>query len=233
MSSGSRPLAEPEVIQVCWYVASLGNIRLIPSQWFGVLVDVWNHYSDVIIGAMASPVTASHCLLNRLFRRRSKKTSKLRITGPCAGNSPVTGEFPAQMANSAENVSICWRHHVIDVSLLVTYSQTRTYIYVQNLLAVWSGIHVLQRAVSLYEEKWCEVEHRCVFTYRHIYTWKKSLTDHLKSVKLSRAIIATGSGKTLPCTHTESGSVPLIWRKYFAGSIRNNDRSLEFCYKYE
>ena len=51
------------------------------------------------------------CLLNRLFRRRSKKTSKLRVTGLCAGNSPVTGEFPAQMARNAENVSIWWRHH--------------------------------------------------------------------------------------------------------------------------
>ena len=29
------------------------------------------------------------CLLNRLFRRRSKKTSKHRVTGLCAGNSPV------------------------------------------------------------------------------------------------------------------------------------------------
>ena len=29
-----------------------------------------------------------HYLLNRLFRRRSKKTSKLRITGLCAVNSP-------------------------------------------------------------------------------------------------------------------------------------------------
>ena len=28
------------------------------------------------------------CLLNRLFRCRSKKTSKLRVTGLCAGNSP-------------------------------------------------------------------------------------------------------------------------------------------------
>ena len=52
------------------------------------------------------------CLLNRLFRRRSKKTSKLRVAGLCAGNSPVTGEFPAQIASSAENVSIWWRHHV-------------------------------------------------------------------------------------------------------------------------
>ena len=52
------------------------------------------------------------CLLNRLFRRRSKKTPKLRVTGLCAGNSPGTGEFPAQMASYAENVSIWWRHHV-------------------------------------------------------------------------------------------------------------------------
>ena len=52
-----------------------------------------------------------HCLLNRVFRRRSKKTSKLCVTGLCGGNSPGTGEFPAQMASNAENVSIWWRHH--------------------------------------------------------------------------------------------------------------------------
>ena len=51
------------------------------------------------------------CLHKRLFRRRSKKTSKLRVTGHCAGNSPVTGEFPAQRASNAENVSIWWRRH--------------------------------------------------------------------------------------------------------------------------
>ena len=51
------------------------------------------------------------CLLNRLFRRRSNKTSKLCGTVLRAGNSPVTGEFPAQMASNAENVPIWWRHH--------------------------------------------------------------------------------------------------------------------------
>ena len=51
------------------------------------------------------------CLLRRLIRRTSKKTSKLRVTGLCAGNSPETGEFPAQMASNAKNVSIWWRHH--------------------------------------------------------------------------------------------------------------------------
>ena len=52
------------------------------------------------------------CLLNGLFRRRSKKTSKLRVTGLCAGKSPVTGEFPAQRPSNAETISIWWRHHV-------------------------------------------------------------------------------------------------------------------------
>ena len=51
------------------------------------------------------------CLLNRLFRRRSKKIPKLRLIGLCAGNSPLTGEFPAQRASNAENVSIWWGHH--------------------------------------------------------------------------------------------------------------------------
>ena len=40
-----------------------------------------------------------------------RKHQKLRVIGFCAGNSPGTGEFPAQMANNAENVSIWWRHH--------------------------------------------------------------------------------------------------------------------------
>ena len=62
------------------------------------------------------------CLLNRLFRRRSMKTSKLRVTGLCAWNSPVTGEFPAQRASYAENVSIWWRHHVFCGLIFWTFS---------------------------------------------------------------------------------------------------------------
>ena len=51
------------------------------------------------------------CLLNRLFIHRSKETSKLCVTGLWEGNSPVTGEFPAQKDSNAKNVSIWWRHH--------------------------------------------------------------------------------------------------------------------------
>ena len=52
------------------------------------------------------------CLLTRLFRRKSKKTSKLRVTGLCGENSSVTGEFSAQKASNVENISIWWCHHM-------------------------------------------------------------------------------------------------------------------------
>ena len=45
------------------------------------------------------------CLLNGLFRRISKKTSKLRVTGLCEAR------IGAQMASNAENVSIWLRHY--------------------------------------------------------------------------------------------------------------------------
>ena len=51
------------------------------------------------------------CILNHLFRRRSQKTRKRRVTGLCTGNSPVIGEFTAQRASDAEAGSIWWRHH--------------------------------------------------------------------------------------------------------------------------
>ena len=72
------------------------------------------------------------CLLNRLFRRRSKKTSKLCVTGLCEGNSPVTGEFPAQKASYAENVSIWWRHQE-DSCTSVTTHMTNTFWLLSNV----------------------------------------------------------------------------------------------------
>ena len=65
-------------------------------------------YNDVIMGAMVSQISSLVIVYSTvcLFRRSSKKTSKLRVTGLCEGNSPVTGDFPAQMASNTENVSI-------------------------------------------------------------------------------------------------------------------------------
>ena len=84
----------------------VGFVRQVSGQYIGwrmrciVWVQSLIHYNDVIMSL--SNHQPHHCLLNRLFGRRSKKTSKLRVTGLCAGNSPGTGEFPAQMASNAE-----------------------------------------------------------------------------------------------------------------------------------
>ena len=73
------------------------------------------HYNDVLMGLMASQITSLTIVYSAAyFGHRSKKTSKLCVTGLCAGNSPGTGEFPAQMASNAENVSIWWRHHDVE-----------------------------------------------------------------------------------------------------------------------
>ena len=57
------------------------------------------HYSDVTMGAIASQITSLAGVQTLdVFRRRSKKTSKLRVTGLCARNSPMT----TQMASNAE-----------------------------------------------------------------------------------------------------------------------------------
>ena len=55
-----------------------------------------------------------HCLLNCLFRRKSKKTSKLRVIGFCAGNSPMTGVNSPHKWSVTRKMfkNIWWRHHV-------------------------------------------------------------------------------------------------------------------------
>ena len=69
------------------------------------------HYSDVIMSAMASQITGVTIVYSIACSGADQKTSKLRVTGLGEGNSSVTGEFSAQLASNAENVSIWWRHH--------------------------------------------------------------------------------------------------------------------------
>ena len=65
------------------------------------------------MGAIASQITSLTIYVSWfVYSDADQKKSKLRVTGLCARNLPGTGEFPAQMASNAENVSIWWRHHV-------------------------------------------------------------------------------------------------------------------------
>ena len=64
------------------------------------------------MSAMAYQITGVSIVYSTVYSGVDK-TLKLRVTGLCEGNSPVTSEFPAQRASNAENVSIWWRHHVL------------------------------------------------------------------------------------------------------------------------
>ena len=102
------------------------------------------------------------CLLNRLFTRRSKKTSKLRVTGLCEGNSTVTGEFPTQRANNKENISIWWCHHecsymlsvVSNMATLVFALHCGNYHYTKILHCYTVSLHPVLTATC------CEIEIR-------------------------------------------------------------------------
>ena len=75
--------------------------------WLLGLLSVY--YTDVIMGAMMSQITSVSSVCSSVCS--GKKTSKLRVTGLCEGNSPVNGEFPSQRTSNVVNVSIWWRHH--------------------------------------------------------------------------------------------------------------------------
>ena len=115
------PLPEDVIRYAVWFDLSM-TCRLLHTDVVAseqIVTSRWRHnWHDCV-----SNHQAPHCLLNRLFGCRSKNTSQLRVTGLCAGNSPETGEFPAQMSSNAENASISWRHHellMVDLDTLLS-----------------------------------------------------------------------------------------------------------------
>ena len=67
---------------------------------------------------MTSQWASNHRQLDGLFNYSiwpiSKKHQSPALLALCEGNSPVTGEFPAQRASNAEKASIWWRHHALN-----------------------------------------------------------------------------------------------------------------------
>ena len=109
-------------VQACWWRRSMKLLQ-------------WRHRPNERNGV--SNHRRLHCLLNCWFRRRSKKTSKLRVLGLFAGNSQATGEFPAQMTSNAENVSLWWRHHENACTGILTLQRLLAYTWIEGAL-IWS-----------------------------------------------------------------------------------------------
>ena len=101
------------------------------------------------------------CLLKCLFRRRSKKTSKLCVTGLREGNSPVPGEFPAQRGSNAEN--LWWHHHDFSFrQCIVTYSLVFSIQYgTRKILGHFSHMQ-RTRSSGSFAGKACKLKTQCV-----------------------------------------------------------------------
>ena len=124
------------------------------------------------MSAMAYQITGvSIFLLNRLFGRRLKKTPKLRLTGLCASNSPVAGEFPAQRASNAENVSIRWRHHVQNNK---KNRAMRTTAVVYCILEAIINVPVSYTTRWTFRNKWIVQRHLCFQKDKISTMWSKS-----------------------------------------------------------
>ena len=102
-------------------------LLLTTTRWSTIirLAGFWDaltlHYSDVTMGAMVSQITSVSIVYSIVCSGTDqRKHQSLRVTGLCGGNSPGTGEFPAQKASNAENVSIWWRHHACNVPVMCT-----------------------------------------------------------------------------------------------------------------
>ena len=76
------------------------------------------YYNAVIMSAMASQVTSLTIFYSTVYSGTDERN--------------ITGEFPAQRASNAENVSIWWRHHVTFESYKWLSNGVLPYVYEEN-----------------------------------------------------------------------------------------------------
>ena len=73
-----------------------------------------SHHNDAIMGTIESQITNLTIVYSAVYSDADQRKHQ-------SSASPGTGEFPAQMASNAENVSIWWRHHGIAGILSPSY----------------------------------------------------------------------------------------------------------------
>ena len=85
------------------------------------------HYNDVIMGAMAYQITSLAIVYSTVHsgagQRKHQSSASLAF---------FCGEFPAQRASNAENVSIWWRHHDLPNRGFRAAANTNTHAYKQT-----------------------------------------------------------------------------------------------------
>ena len=107
-----------------------------------IRVSLWWRHNDHDSVSYHQP---DECLLNRLFRRTSKKTSKLRVTGLCVGNSPGPVNSPhkgpvTRKMFPFDDVMMSYQG-ILDFSLFLNH--------------VWYDKDFLSRCIVFWKCCWC------------------------------------------------------------------------------
>ena len=100
-------------IHLMW--PKMGSVMLEGRAWTSNYIPgtVACHYTDVIMTTMASQITSLTVVYSIVYSSANQKNIKAPCHWPLCGEFTGTGEFPAQRASNAEDVSIWWRHHII------------------------------------------------------------------------------------------------------------------------
>ena len=113
------------------------------------------HYSDVVMSVMVSQITGVSIVYSTICSGADQNT-KPRVTGLCEGNSPVTGEFPAQRACNAEKfqfddvIMIRTKIFLIKVEVIVIYGAVITWQYFTQIrIRLVSSEHPLEMGSSV------------------------------------------------------------------------------------
>ena len=105
---------------------------------------VWNHQPH-------------GCLLNRLFRRRLKKASKLRVTGLCVGNSPEPVNSPHKGPVTRKMFpfdDVIMLNSVIQLPLPILRTISHNYQFNSSAEGSLSNIYLKQHTVHPILRKW-------------------------------------------------------------------------------
>ena len=185
----------------------LTSSRLWEISWSDASCNIETHYNDVIMGAMASQITSLNIIYATVYsgpdQRIYQSSASLAI---CARNSPVTGEFPAQMASNAENVSIWWRHHELFLLLVwLVYLYHRVHVF--HIIRLSNGFNFFRNEHSSFY-KYFVNKLACTLASqqkleRENYKWLRIHIDDISSSDM----VSTLRRKTLTMMTSSNGSI--------------------------
>ena len=129
---------------------------------------------------MASQITNPMIIYSIVYLNTDQR-NKFRVTGLCEDNPPETGEFPAQRASTAENVSISyigvklWNEFVSDFSCINCMDISELQFFVKTGGGGGGGVGVNFVEMGIHIHGLCNYTAFYLLSFNMIFTCKLNL----------------------------------------------------------